>query len=458
MAGQPSLFYSLKKELSELLFFFFPIVVITFFNYLFLFAEKVFLGRISTQFMEAAVAVGYLVAIFQGSLVGIAMMAQVDIGKKHAAQDWRLIGPVVWQWIWFALLSMLLTVPANLLYGYLYFHGTEIEAVAWPYFCLIISATFLYPLGAVLSCFFLGQRKRKLVFFGTLSCHVLKLGLAYLLIFGWSHWIPALGLLGGAVSALIAQGGLCLLLLGVFLNSTNTALYDTRNWPIRLKILYSSIKPGLFRGITRILGFTCWAAITHLMIEKGGNHLLVLSVGGTIFLLCQCAGDALCQAQMTLVSRLLGARDHFRLQQALAVGLLMAAFVSFLLAIPLLLYPQLIFGLLFPTISIDPVAVSNVLWGVWLSVSFFTISYIPTAHVLAFQDMKFFVAMGGLNWVNGFLWMYWMIDFIEIKADQFWIALCFTHIFNGAGSLWRAKVLSNRACSAGTESREALGV
>ena len=443
--SQTTLFFSLKKELAELLFFFFPILVTTFLNYLFLFAEKVFLGRLSMQFLEAAMTVGYLTAIFQGSLVGIAMMSQVDIGKKHAARDWEQIGPVVWQWIWFALLSMLITVPANLLYGYVYFHGTEIGSIAWPYFCFVILTTFLYPLGAVLSCFFLGQRKRRLVFLGTISCHLLKLCLARLLIFGWGDWVPQYGLLGGAMSALIAQGGLCLLFLAIFLNSTNNALYHTRSWPLRFALLYSSIKPGLFRGIARILGFTCWLAITYLMTEKGGDYLLVLSIGGTIFLLCQCTGEALCQAQMTLVSRFLGARDHTRLQPAMVVGLLIAVFISLILAIPLLLYPQLTFSCLFPTIALSATAVSNVLCGVWLSASFFTLSYIPTAHVLAFQDMKFFVGMGIFNWVNGFLWMYWMIDVVEIAASQFWMALCLMHFLNGAGFLWRAKGLSHRA-------------
>ena len=71
-------------------------------------------------------------------------------------------------------------------------------------------------------------------------------------------------------------------------------------------------------------------------------------------------------------------------------------------------------------------------------------SYIPISCILAFQDMKFSLFMGLFSWVNGYLWMYWMIDVMELGADKFWLALCLMHILNGSGYLWRAKALRNK--------------
>ena len=145
------------------------------------------------------------------------MMAQVFVGRWLGAQEWKAIGPGIWQFIWFSVLSMFITVPCQLIYGKFYFHGTGLEEVVLPYFYLLVGINFLYPLGSTLACFYLGQGKTRLVLWVTISSQVGKLLFAYLLIFGWGGWIPSLGLLGGAVSTLVAQGGFCLALLGVFL-------------------------------------------------------------------------------------------------------------------------------------------------------------------------------------------------------------------------------------------------
>jgi len=103
--------------------------------------------------------------IFQVSCTLLAMMAQVFVGRLYGAQDWKAIGPTVWQFIWFSLLSMIVTVPASLIYGKYYLQGTSFEALATPYFHFIIGINFLYPLGAALSCFYLGRGKTKMVVF-----------------------------------------------------------------------------------------------------------------------------------------------------------------------------------------------------------------------------------------------------------------------------------------------------
>ncbi len=433
-----------KKELFELLFLLFPIIFIIFFNQLFLFAEKVFLAQVSTQMMEAAVAIGYLAQIFQGAFVAMAMMAQVFVGRKHGAGEWGQIGPVIWQWIWFALLSLLISVPGNLIYGRYYLAGTEIASMAWPYFYLIVCTSFLYPLGTVLCSFFLGQKKTRLVFFGCLGCHLLKLALAYLLIFGWRDWMPACGLLGSAIAALIAQGTLCCLLLAVFLGPTNAAAFNTRDWRLRLECFYESIQPGLMRAFNRLLSFTSWLAIAYLMTAKGGDYLLVLSIGGTLSFLSQFIGEALIQAQTTVISRLIGAKTYDSVRPAFIAGLLTALVASALLAIPLLAFPYQVFACLFPHIQLSGFVIKQIFWGVWLSSVLFTFTGVPLGHILALRDMKFSVLMGWLSWINGYLWMYWMIQIVQIRAEQFWLVLCVMHLLNAVGYFWRAHRLSSR--------------
>lgn len=393
--------------------------------------------------MEAAVAVGYLSQIFQGALIAMAMMAQVFVARKHGSREWEQIGSGIWQWIWFSLFSMLVSVPGNLLYGYFYLEQTEIVQVAWPYFYVIIFSSFLYPLGAVLSCFFLGQKKTKLVFIGSLVCHLLKLGLSYILIFGYEY-IPSYGLVGGAVASLIAQGGFCLFLLVIFLNSTNSNTFKTREWHFRWDLFQDSISPGLMRACNRVLTFSSWIAITYLMTAKGGEYLLVLTIGGTLSFMSLFIGEALVQAQTTTVARLIGAGGLSRLQPTFIAGLLTSVMTSILIGIPLLFYPYEVFDWLFPQISISHAILMEICYGVWLSSTLFTFTSVPLGYILAFRDMRFSVLMGWLSWVNGYLWMFFMISIVEIEPGQFWLTLSVMHLANAAAYFWRAKVLTNR--------------
>lgn len=314
----------LNYGLKALFQLFVPILLMTFSSYLFLFMEKILLGRFATEAMEAAVNAAYVCNILQNSCVGIAMMAQVFVGRNVGSGKLKLIGPTTWQFIWFSIGSMFFIVPGSLFIGHYYFQGTAIEAIVWPYYCFIVGISFLYPLYTTLSCFFISQGKTKLVFFSTICSQGVKLLLAYLFIFGWEGWMSAWGLLGGAISTLVAQGGLCLLLLGVFMNSKNAAIFQSRNWHFQPKLCWELIQPGFFRALCRILTITSWAMIAHLMTSKSGDYLLVLSIGGTLFMFLPFMGDAIGQALTTLYSQIIGSENLQLLDRCIRSGNILA--------------------------------------------------------------------------------------------------------------------------------------
>src|ERR1700722_10160430 len=381
--------YASRGRLSDLLILFFLLLVAAFSSYLYIFVEKVFLARVSVHAMEAAVNTVYACQIFQGASIAIAMMAQVFVGRWFGAQKWSAIGPGVWQFIWFSLFSMLITVPCTLLYGIWYFQGTAIENISLPYFYSLVGTNFLYPLGVSLSCFYLGQGKTSLVLFGNLGAQLLKIGLAYLLIFGMDPWIPSMGLLGGAISTIIAQGGFCLFLGAVFLNSRHSTIFHSRKWQFQWKLFWECIQPGLLRASNRISSFMAWAAIAHLMIAKGGNFLLVLSIGGAFSLFLPFLSEAICQAQTTVVSHLLGARQFSDLNRAFRSGAFLTFTMIALIGFPLLIFPFITMHQLFPGVSLTSFEIRMVLLGVWLSFSFFTLNSIPLSYILAFKNRKF---------------------------------------------------------------------
>lgn len=440
--------FHIRGEFRELLFLFFPILIVTFSNSVFLFVEKILLARLSTQAMEASVSAGYAIQIFQAPCVALAMMAQVCVGRWRGAKEWKTIGPGIWQFIWFSFLSMLITVPSSLLYGSYYFHGTDIEPIVLPYYYFLVSINFLYPLGSTLTCFYLGQGKTRLVLFATIASQFIKLVIAYILILGWDGWISSFGLIGGAMSTLIAQGGFCLFLFTVFFNSKHSDAFDSRSWHFQPKLFWESIHPGLLRASNRILSFLSWASIAHLMTSKGGDYILVISVGGTLFLFLPFIGDAICQAQTTVVSHILGARDYFLMDKAFRSGVLLVLTTVVLISVPFLIFPYATFHYLFPNTVLDATSISRIFLGVWTSFVFFTFSFIPISYVLAFKDTKFSLFMGGMSWVNGFLLMYVAVDVMQVAANQFWLILSLMHASTALCYYLRMRWLQSKALAA----------
>ncbi|MFS8564121.1 MAG: hypothetical protein LVR00_07345 [Rhabdochlamydiaceae bacterium] len=157
----------------------------SFSTYLLLLIEKLFLARISKEVMEVAVNAAYVAQIFQAPCVALAMMAQVYVGRWIGAQNYKSVGPGIWQFIWFSILSMCIVFPIGWICSDLYFRDTALSGVGVPYARFLMAINFLYPLGAALSCFYLGQGKTLLIVIATISSQLVKLLFAYLLIFGW---------------------------------------------------------------------------------------------------------------------------------------------------------------------------------------------------------------------------------------------------------------------------------
>jgi multidrug resistance protein, MATE family len=442
MSQPPKVFTGGLREFFNLLL---PIALMTFSNCLFLFVEKLFLARLSKEAMEAAVNVAYMCQIFQAPCVALAMMAQVFVGRWHGAREDRLIGPGIWQFIWFSLLSMLITLPISYLYGINYLRGTELEGIAMPYFCFLISINFLYPLASTLSCFYLGLGKTRLVVMVNVGTQVLKLCLAYLLIFGWGDLLPSLGLYGGALSTLIAQASCCLVLFGVFLNKKHAQIYNSRAWLLRLSLFWQCLQPGLLRAMNRIVTFTCWAAIARLMTAQGGDFLLILSVGGAIFLFIPFFADAVCQTSVTIVSQIIGAEQDNLLGNAMRSGAILVAVATAFLAIPFLLFPMETFAYLFPKLTLSETQIRALFLGLWLCSALFTFSSVPLGYILAFKNTSFLLVMGCLQWVYGFGLMYGAMVYLQLSASLFWIVLALMHGCVALAFLMQALRLRSKA-------------
>jgi Na+-driven multidrug efflux pump len=396
---------------------FFPIALMTSTNYIVLLIEKCVLAQLSIAAMEAAVAATYVCQLFQLPTVVIAMMTQVSVAKCQGAGELEKIGPRVWQFIWFSFLSMAITLPSTWIYGQIYFSGSEIEELVTPYYRLMAASNFLYPLTMTLSCFYLGQGRTRFVFFSTVGFQLLKLGLAIFLIFGRGSAIPAYGLLGGAISTVIAQFFLCVML---FMGFLSTKGINARDWLIHRTLFLGCMRPGMLRASNRMLNLAAWASVVHLMTTRGGDHLLVMSLGGTFSLFLAFLPETLAEVQVTMVGQMMGRKQYASLKGAFYSGLILALSCIFLVAIPLVLFPMPTMHYFFPNAFLSRHSIYMLMTGLWLSFAFFALTAIPYSYILAFKDTKFIFRMGLFSWINGFLVSYILLEVINVGAEYFW--------------------------------------
>lgn len=292
-------------SLRELLILSFPLILSTLSASLLGLCDRYFLSQYSLQAWKACSTASNLCFFYQMSLIMIATAAQVFIGQFQGAKKNLLIGPFTWQIIWFSLLSMLITYPLSLLTT-LYVQGSEIQEPATLYFKYLSAVNFLYPLGATLSAFYIGRGKTRIILLVNLCIQCLNIGLDYLLILGGPGWFEGMGIKGAAIATMSSQGLLCIILMSMFLQKKYIPLYRTDQKKFNRHLFWEGLKTGIPRAWGRSMAVGSWLFASYLMVQKGGDYLLIHTFGVSLFLIFSFINEGMAQALITITSHILG--------------------------------------------------------------------------------------------------------------------------------------------------------
>ncbi|MFI5334771.1 MAG: polysaccharide biosynthesis C-terminal domain-containing protein, partial [Chlamydiales bacterium] len=228
-----------------------------------------FLAHYTLESFEGCVNAVYLCSLFQLTCIRITSMAQIFVGFHKGANHQNLIGPCIWQMIWFSLFSMLITLPCGMVVGPFFLGGTAIEKPAMTYFQTLMSVNFLFPLSAALSSFYIAEGKTKPLILATLATQLVNILFDYLLIFGIPNFLPPQGIFGAALATGIAQGSFCLILFCLFLQKQYRERYATDKFALRWKAFWNYVQVGIPRAIARAVLLVAWAGIVRIMTLKG---------------------------------------------------------------------------------------------------------------------------------------------------------------------------------------------
>lgn len=429
-----------SASLRELFRLSLPLILVLLSSCLMGFCDRLFLAHYSLESFEGCVNAVYLCSVFQLPCIRISSMAQIFVGFHKGAHHPHLIGPCIWQMIWFSFLSMLITLPLGLVVAPFFIGGTTIEQPAMTYFHSLMSINFLFPLAAALSSFYIADGRTKPLIIATLVAQGLNILFDYLLIFGIPRVLPPQGIFGAALATGIAQGSLCAFLLMHFLQKRFRDFYSTHKYAFHWSSFYNYVQVGIPRAIARMILLVAWAAIVRIITLKGGDYLIVLSVGGTLFLLFSFINEGMGQGIMTVASRLIGAKEYAVMNKLKRSSFLFLCVTMGSLTLPFFIFPEFLLSFFFtepPSTETLGLLLKSCHW-LWFLLICNGINMIGFSFISAACDTVFHMMANCLVWLTSYLPVYLAFGLGDLSADIFWIIVALDSLIIGLILLGRA--------------------
>ena len=356
------------------------------------FFNRLFLSHYSVEALEASVCAMNLALLFQIPCMRITTFAQVLVARFAGSQELSKIGSVVWQMIWLSFFSLFITLPLSFVVSSLFFQGSAVEKIGSPYFSCLMFANFLFPLGGAIGAFFAGQGRTKTLITVLAVAHVLQIALDRLLIFGIPSIFSPLGAFGAAISTVVSQSFYCFILFWLFLRKKEWTMYATNAWRFKANLFKECLYLGTPRSFAKMIILAAWSGSIAILTHKGGDYLLVFTLGTSLYTFFSCLNEGLGQGLITVASYYLGRKEPQYLSQIAKSSLMILAGILVFLSIFLLFFPQLLISTLLP-LALTPHEVSLLVYSSYGLCFFFLcdgLSWIGFAFLNALKDMKFY--------------------------------------------------------------------
>ena len=420
---------------------FFNIFGASFSSSFMLLCDRYFLSRYSIDALNAVAVAGYLLLLFQLSSIRLTSINQVFVGRSLGNGNYQNIGIYTWQMIWVSILIQLILLPIGLFIGGFYFAQTEVESLGKMYFSIMMMGHVLFPLGATLASFQLGVGKTKALMLITIGVNVLNGVLDYFLINGIYGIIEPLGIKGAAIATLISQLLYCLILFYLFIYAPMSSSYQTKKWQFRFSFFKESVRSGTPLAFAKFFNLLLWALSMGLVAKKGGDYLILLSFGSTVWILTAAMNESLMKGLTTLFSYSIGQGNRKALIKSFKSGILVLGALFCFLGIPFLFFQkQLIQFVLKEEFSSTTMHFLH-LGCCWLWILFLAegMTFVWGGLLVSLKETFYLFKAGAISSCLTYSLYYMAFSFGSLGPDKIWLIKCPRIIF--ATILYGRKVM-----------------
>lgn len=338
-----------KYSYKEIWIICYPILVSLLMEQLIGMTDTAFLGRVGEIELGASAIAGvYYMAIFMMAF-GFSIGAQILIARRNGEQQYRQIGSIFYQGVYFLLALAALLVSLSLYFSpqilSSILSSPRINAAAESYIQWRVLGFFFSFVMVMFRAFFVGTTQTKTLTLNSIVMVIANVAFNYVLIFG-KLGFPALGIAGAAIGSSLAEMVSVLFFILYTWRKVDCAKYGLNQLPrFQPTILKRILNTSVWTMIQNVVSLSTWFMF-FLFVEHLGERALAISniirnVSGIPFMIT-IAFAATCGS---LVSNLIGQGD----KAYVAVTIRQHVRIAYLCIVPLLvffsLFPNLILGI-----------------------------------------------------------------------------------------------------------------
>ena len=183
--------------------------------------DRMFLTWHSQAELAAALPAGITYWTFLSVFYGTCTYLNSFVGQYEGAGRPERVAAAVWQGVWLALGAGLLLMALVPVAGPMFLavgHKPEVAELEAAYFQISCLGSPANLLATVLSCFYSGRGRTRVIMWVNVAGSLLNILLDYLLIFGVGGF-PELGIRGAAIGTVLAQFAMSLMYVGMIVTS-----------------------------------------------------------------------------------------------------------------------------------------------------------------------------------------------------------------------------------------------
>ena len=272
--------------------------------------DTAFLGRVGEVELGASAIGGlYYICMFTIAF-GFSIGSQIIIGRRNGEGNYRAIGPVVIQGIFFLMLSALAMflfsrLMADNMIRFLITSdkvgNATVEFLDWR-----VYGFFFSFLNVMFRAFFVGITRTKVLTLNALVMAIVNVIFDYLLIFGHAGF-PQMGIKGAAIASLIAEGSSILFFLIYTYRTVDLKKYGFNQFrSFDLRLLKQVLSISVFTMLQYFVAMSTFFLFFMIVERIGERELAIANIVRSIYILMFIPVNALSTTANTLVSNIMG--------------------------------------------------------------------------------------------------------------------------------------------------------
>ena len=329
-----------------------PMILTSAASYVMIFMDRVILANYSSDCLNASVAALPWYWAFHSSMLSLAAIAQVFVGQYNGAKQYKKVGEVVWQLLWFSFSCWIILLPLAI-FGTNLLLAKEFKVLGAPYLkILFFFSPFSLAAFGALSSFFIGHGRTGIVTFVIIITNVLNLILVICLVFG--VWIfPEMGIRGAAVATGVSQVFAFCIFFIIFLTPQHQEKYHTNNYKIVIPVFKKCLKIGIPVAMSCFLNCAGWALFWQMLGTIGKEDYTALGIGYSIYICFAFTCEGIGKSVNTISANIIGAEQYQSIEKLFKTAIKLQVIFSVIVFIPTVVYSDILVSTFFYRNLID---------------------------------------------------------------------------------------------------------